>query len=258
MSKSRHIILWEAPRSRGTALSFSLYNGLRQQAGTCQHFDEPFHPMRAKPIFEKGGLEAVRQYHSKSTVVDNFYAPYVLQKRLASWIYDPNSHVDLDNLGWIGGFQSVFLLRRPEQIIASYRKAMRQHVKKFKKPEDKIWQTMHIIGIEPLYRIFKYVTEELKTAPIVVDTGDIFANPKKTIPQLTEAMNIPFHPAMLVWDKVDMEIPPWGAHWYKTLLKSKGLFSQTPKDVALSKKEQHLAAESSVFYEELSQYKLSL
>ena len=64
---TKGIIIWEAPRSRGTAISYGLYNGLTQAGESVVFYDEPDNYVYLSGLFNNGGEAGVREHHISTT-----------------------------------------------------------------------------------------------------------------------------------------------------------------------------------------------
>ena len=110
---------------------------------------------------------------------------------------------------WIASVTNVFLIRHPARVIASY-------AAKRESP------TLDDIGFRQQAELFE-LASELGQPPIVIDSSDIRANPKKGISQLCAALGISFDPAMLSWPSGGNAADGvWAAHWYEAVHGSTG------------------------------------
>ena len=111
---------------------------------------------------------------------------------------------------WIKEVTNVFLIRHPARVIASY------HAKR----ESPV---LADIGFQEQAELFDQVAQDLGTAPVVIDSADIRANPEAKLRALCNAINLPFDPAMLSWPAGGHPNDgPWAPHWYPAVWNSTG------------------------------------
>lgn len=117
---------------------------------------------------------------------------------------------------WTDAVENVFLIRRPEEVVASYADRRGQAV-------------LEDIGFREQAEIFDRVADRLGRAPPVVDAADVLADPEAALGRLCAALGLAFDPAMLAW-------PPgrratdgvWAAHWYASVEASTGFARPRP------------------------------
>src|SRR5580698_3435104 len=102
------ICIWEAPRSRGTSVSFALSHGLRAGGFTCLFRDEPLHRRRLKQIEDDEGGVARDAYIQDIKTPTGCTADFVIQKEQAKWLFDQRTRDSIGpDLSWIKGYNNV-------------------------------------------------------------------------------------------------------------------------------------------------------
>jgi hypothetical protein len=94
-------------------------------------------------------------------------------------------------------------------------------------------------------------------APLVIDSADIRANPRKALSGLCVALEIPFTDKMLHWPAGPKPYDGvWAPHWYNAVHKSTG-FEEPEGDLPdLSADYRRLVDQAMPHYERLAAYKL--
>ena len=202
------IAMWSGPRNLSTAMMYSF--GARKD---CAIWDEPYyaaylletgldHPMRdeilAKWPHDPKDISA-RLIGDTPQGKSVFYQKHMTQHMLPSF-----------DRSWINDVTNIFLIRHPARVIASY------HAKR-ESP------SLADIGFQEQAELFDQVAEQSGTAPVVIDSADIRANPDTMLRALCETINLPFDPAMLSWPKGGHPNDgPWAPHWYPAVWNSTG------------------------------------
>jgi hypothetical protein len=177
----------------------------------CTVWDEPFYA----PFLEATGLDHPMREEILAAHERN--AGAVIQELLGTNAGE-NTHSyaklmthhmlpDFDR-SWMHSAKSVFLIRHPARVIASY-------VQKREMP------TFADLGFQQQIDLFEEV--EAGNAPVVVDSADIRSDPEKTLKKLCEAIGIEWQPAMLHWPKGGHSSDgAWASHWYGSVHASSG------------------------------------
>ncbi len=114
------------------------------------------------------------------------------------------------------GFVHAFLIRAPEQVLASY-SAKRDSV------------DLRDIGIAEQAELFERTADRLGRAPPVIDGADILADPAGRLAALCGALGIAFAPAMLSWPAGRRQTDGvWAPHWYHAVEASTGFAPPRP------------------------------
>ena len=236
------IAMWSGPRNLSTAMMYAFGN--RPDTAV---WDEPFyaaylaatgldHPMRAE-ILKAGDSDpkriAARCQGPSPGGKSVFYQKHMTHHMLPTFPLD-----------WLENTTSIFLIRRPERVVASY------HAKR-ENP------TLDDLGFRQQVQIF---TSLRALNPVVIDSDDILNAPEPALRALCKAINLPFSPAMLHWPKGGhADDGPWAKHWYGAVHRSTGFATGgagvTPE---LTSDGSALAAQARPFYEELAKVKLAI
>ncbi len=200
--------MWSGPRNLSTAMMYAF--GARKD---CAVSDEPYyaaylletglnHPMRddilaqwpQKPLDISERLTGSIP-HGKPV----YYQKHMTQHMLPAFDRE-----------WMHDVTSVFLIRHPARVIASY------HAKR-ESP------SLSDIGFREQAEIYDQVAQHLGHAPIVIDSADIRNDPEAMLRALCQAIDLPFDPAMLSWPKGGHpQDGPWAPHWYPAVWNSTG------------------------------------
>ena len=202
------IAMWSGPRNLSTAMMYSF-----AARSDCAVWDEPFyaaylqttglqHPMRQE-IISDGDCDPDRVAERCLGLVPNS-KPVFFQKHMVHHM------IPTFDRSWISNMANVFLIRHPARVIASYN-AKREN------------PAIEDIGFQQQAELFDHLCQITGTAPLVVDSTDIRANPEAALKGMCKQIGLPFEKAMLTWlagghhdDGV------WAPHWYGTVWDSTG------------------------------------
>ena len=237
------IAMWSGPRNISTAMM----RAFESRPDTAV-VDEPFyaaylhltgliHPMREEVLDSQPtdwrDVEAMLLGPSPEG------APIFYQKHM--------THHMLPDMGtaWMSACRNVFLIRRPDDIIASY-------------TEKRADITLEDIGVVRQAELFDREADRLGAAPPVVEGSDVTASPRETLSALCAAIGIPFSEAMLSW-------PPgrrasdgvWAPAWYDQVEKSTGFVARAKvAPPALPPASRRIAEAAAPYYEKLARWKI--
>ena len=214
MTEPIRIALWSGPRNISTAMMRAFGN--RPDTAVV---DEPFY---AAWLADSGADHPMRQeiLAAQSTdwrrVVAALLGPVpggraiFYQKQMAHHITP-----DMD-LAWMAGCRNAFLIRRPEEVLASY-VVRRADV------------TLEDIGFPQLAALFDREAQRLGAPPPVIEARDVLADPAGALTALCEAVGIDFHPAMLRWPAGRRPSDGvWAPAWYDAVERSTGFAPPRP------------------------------
>ena len=201
-----HIAMWSGPRNLSTAMMYAF-----AQRADCTVWDEPFyaaylsetgiqHPMGAEIIAagETDPAKVIQRCIEPIPPENHLYQKHMTQHMLPDIPRD-----------WMADVTNVFLIRHPARVIASYA-AKREN------------PTLDDIGFPQQLSLYNHAIA-LGQSPVVIDSADIRANPKRALHSLCAAIDIPFDPAMLQWPAGGIaEDGVWAAHWYGAVHRSTG------------------------------------
>ncbi len=236
------VAMWSGPRNLSTALMYAF-----AARGDCAVLDEPMygaylsatgidHPMRSAVIGSQPG--------DPLDVAAGCLGPIPGGKALFYQKHMTLHMIPAFDRGFMQGLTNVFLIRHPARVIASYARKREQ-------------PTLADIGFVQQAELFDEVAEWQGSAPLVVDSADIRANPRVALTGLCAALNIAFTPAMLEWPQGPKPYDGvWAPHWYNAVHASTGFEVPEGPLPVLSGPEQALAETALPFYERLSAYSL--
>jgi hypothetical protein len=208
---TRRIAMWSGPRNISTAMMRSF--GARAD---CDVSDEPFygaflkdtgepHPMAAETIADMDcDWHSVLATQSGKAPNDR---PVWYQKHM------PHHMVGPVDIGDMPDHTHAFLIRAPERVVASYR-----NKNELRRPD--------MLGFAQVRSYFEREAERTGTAPPVVDSDAILANPAAQLEALCAKLGKTWDRAMLRWAKgPHPDDGVWGAHWYDKVNASTGFGS---------------------------------
>lgn len=236
------IAMWSGPRNISTAMMRSFGN-----RPDTHVVDEPFyaaylamtgidHPMRAEVI--AAGETDWRK------VVEGLTGPLPDGRRV---LYQKHmTHHMLPEIGtdWIDAMANAFLIRRPENVLASYVRK-REAV------------TFEDIGFARQGELFDRVADRLGEAPPVVDAHDILWDPRGVLSLLCDRLGVAFSDAMLSWPRGFRTTDGvWGAHWYEAVAASTGFAPPGPEVADLPPHLLPIADRARPIYDSLARYRI--
>jgi len=142
----------------------------------------------------------------------------------------------------------AFLIRRPEEIAASY---------------YALWPEMRIeeVGLEALHELHTAVRDAGGHPSVVIDSDDLVARPEATMAAYCAAVELPFIPEALTWEPG--ERPEWrrSARWHTDVSASSGFAPRERRythTVESSDDLARFAAHHRLFYEQLHAQRLNV
>ena len=234
---TKRIAMWSGPRNLSTAMMRSF--GSRSDTFVS---DEPFygaflktsgadHPMREEVI---AAMDCDWRGVARSlagSVPDG--SPVWYQKHMWHHMVGPVGYDDFT------GFTHAFLIREPEQMIASY----------LRKREAAAFEDF---GLERQAEFFEREADRLGTPPPVVEANDVLTNPEGILSALCSALGIAWDEAMLSWAPGRRPTDgPWAPHWYAAVEASTGFEPYRRRHVELSPEQAELVDECRPWYEKL-------
>jgi hypothetical protein len=135
----------------------------------------------------------------------------------------------------------TFLIRRPEEIAASYYALFPS-------------MTINAIGLERLCELQTAISNAGGTPPVVIDSDDLVTRPAATMAAYCAAVELPFNLRALTWERGEQ--PEWrrSARWHTDASNSSGFERnerEYPHTVENSEKLAQYAARQRPFYEQL-------
>jgi hypothetical protein len=239
------IAMWSGPRNISTAMMRAFEN--RPDTAVV---DEPFY---AAYLAETGLDHPMRDEVLKSQPTDwrdvaaamagpaPGGAPVFYQKHM--------THHMLPDFGldWLGSCVNVFLIRRPDDVVASYL-------------EKRGEITLEDIGVVRQAELFDREADRLGRAPVVIDSGDVAADPPGALKALCAAIGIPFAEAMLAWPAGPRPSDGvWAPAWYDQVERSTGFVMRSRSAApALSGVGAEVAQAARPHYERLARWKIGV
>ena len=201
------IAMWSGPRNVSTALMYSF-----AQRADARVWDEPYyaawlaktdepHPMRDEIMAADPSdpAEVARR------IVAAQDRPVFYQKHMAHHML-----ADFDLTGWFDAATHAFLIRPPEEVLASYTAKYDQ-------------ASLGLIGYPMQSDLFARVADRLGHAPPVIRGSDVQRNAAAALPALCQALGLAFDPAMLSWPEGRKPYDgAWAPHWYDRAWASTG------------------------------------
>jgi hypothetical protein len=229
--------LWSAPRARSTVFFRSMV-----ERGDLIALHEPFYCLKD---FGEADVEE-RTFHSAVSLLawlrDETHDVGVFLK-------DTTDHRHPDVLAdrrFLAEARHAFLIRRPEEIAASYNALF---------PD----MSIHAIGLETMHELHTAVLDAGGHRPVVIDSDDLVARPAATMATYCTAVGLPFVPQALTWEPGDR--PEWrrSARWHTDASASSGFERRERTYADTVETSDHLArfaAHHLPFYEELHALRL--
>jgi hypothetical protein len=237
------IAMWSGPRNISTAMMRSFEN--RPDTSVS---DEPFY---AAYLAATGLVHPLQdeilaaQPADPDAVVATIRGP--VPGARAVWYQKHMTHHMLPGFSrdWIDRFENAFLLRAPEQVLASYVK---------KRAEV----TLAEIGLPQQLELFERVADRLGTAPPVLDGDDVLADPPAALGRLCERCGLAFDDAMLRWPAGPrISDGVWAPAWYDQVVQSTGFSAPRPAaPVELTDDLKRVAEAARPYYEALSRHRM--
>jgi hypothetical protein len=170
--------LWSAPRARSTAFFRSMV-----ERGDMVAVHEPFCDLAGLGETDVEG----RPFHSPLALVawlrDQTHDINVFLKDTP----DHRHHELLADRRFLAAARHAFLIRRPEEIAASFYAV-------------EPGMTIDSIGLEWLHELHTAVCDAAGHRPVVIDSDDLVARPAATMAAYCAAVELPFIPEALTWE----------------------------------------------------------
>jgi hypothetical protein len=170
--------LWSAPRARSTAFFRSMV-----ERGDLVALHEPFFNLLASSETDVDGrtldtpASLLAWLHDETHDV-NVFLKETTDHRYAEVITDQR---------FLAEARHAFLIRRPEEIAASYYALY---------PDMRI----HEVGLEIQHELHAAVRDADGHPPVVIDSDDLVARPEATMAAYCAAVELPFIPQALTWE----------------------------------------------------------
>lgn len=221
--------MWSGPRNLSTAM-------MRSFSSRADTFvsDEPFYGayLRAtgdpQPMAEEVMASMDCDWQSiaetlRGPVPDS--GPIWYQKHMPHHMEGPVDIRDFPDM------RHAFLIRDPVRVAASY-------------ANKRSAINADHLGITRQRRYFEMIADGQGSAPPVVDSADVLANPEAVLRKLCQRLEIEWDPGMLCWEHgPHPQDGVWGAHWYDKVNASTG-FGAPPGPLPELSDDYRMVAES--------------
>jgi len=231
--------LWSAPRARSTAFFRSML-----ERGDLLALHEPFCNLTCFGETDGDG----QTFHSAAS--------------LLAWLRDESNDITvfvkdttdyrqpvvLADRRFLAEGRHAFLIRRPEEIAASY---------------YALYPNMSInaIGLQALHELHDAVRDAGGHRPVVIDSDDLVAQPEATMAAYCAAVELPFIPQALTWQPGERLEWRRSARWHADVSATTG-FEQGERryrhNVETSEELARFAAHHRPFYEQLHAQRLDV
>ena len=141
--------------------------------------------------------------------------------------------------------RNVFLIRRPDEVVASYGKR-----------RDTV--SLADIGVERQAELFDREADRLGRAPPVVDSADVLSDPGGVLAALCDELVIGFTERMLDWPVGPRATDGvWAPAWYDQVERSNGFQRPYKTAPALTATQQRVADAARPYYDRLARDRIT-
>ena len=208
--------MWSGPRNISTAMMRSWGN-----RDDTIVIDEPFYAyyLKATGIEHPGANEVIATGETDWRKVVRYLTGPVGNGKQIFFQKQMTHHLlpEIDR-EWLGAVVNCFLIRDPREVINSY----------IKKRQD---PALEDLGFVQQTEIFDFVRKHTRSAPPVVDAGDVLRNPERALRLLCEAIGVEFSKSMLSWPPGSRDTDGiWAKHWYGEVAKTTSFQPYHPSD----------------------------
>ena len=236
------IAMWSGPRNISTAMMRAFEN-----RPDTEVWDEPFygHYLYKTGIPHPGADEVIADQGTDWKDIAGRClgdppggSPIFYQKQMTMHLL-PGMERD-----WIRGLTNCFLIRRPNEVVASYGR-VRSDV------------TFDDVGFRQQAELFDYVIKVTRAMPLVIDSRDFLMNPEPMLKAICQRLGIAYRSEMISWPPGQRDSDGvWGPHWYDSVWRSTSFEPYTEKNPQLEPTLHAVAEESEPYYQALYQHRL--
>jgi hypothetical protein len=243
MQEPVRIVMWSGPRNISTAMMRAFEN--RTDTAVI---DEPFYvPFLAETGIDHPMRDTVMASRTSDPqlVIAELLGPVRGGKRIFYQKHMTHHMLPQFPRAWMTACQNAFLIRAPEQVLASY-------------AQKRIEATAADIGFMQQRELFEREADRLGSPPPVIDAEDVLVDPRAALTVLCGALCIPFSERMLHWPAGPRGTDgAWAPVWYGAVERSTGFAKPERIRQPLSRTLQGIADAVRPHYDYLAQYKLA-
>jgi hypothetical protein len=234
----RVFALWSAPRARSTAFFRSML-----ERGDLVALHEPFCNLTCYGETDACG----RTFDSAASLLAwlrETSDPGVFLKDTTDYRHPEV----LADQRFLAEGRHAFLIRRPEEIAASYYSLYPR-------------MSINAIGLQSLHELHAAVRDAGGHRPVVIDSDDLLARPAATMAAYCAAVGLPFIPRALRWEPGGRSEWRRSARWHSDVSVSSGFVQRErvyPHTVGNSGELARFAAHHRPFYEQLHSERLEV
>jgi hypothetical protein len=237
MVTPRVIHLISGPRNLSTALMYAF-----ARRGDTRVIDEPFygHYLNMTGVEHPGREDVLAaQPFVAEEVKVSLFTP---RDRPVLFVKNMAHHLIGMDLGFLSRVRNVFLIREPRQLIASFAAVI---------PDP----TAEDIGLSKAMDLFHRIIDQQGVSPLVLDSGDLLADPPGVLRALCQALELDYDPAMLQWPAGGIpEDGVWAPYWYANVHASTGFAPQPTSTRPLPERCEPLYQEVRPIYDAMFRY----
>ncbi len=149
-------------------------------------------------------------------------------------------------LDWLDGLMNCFLIRAPEEVVASFTVI---------RPDAALWE----LGFEQQARIYEHVCRQSGRPPLILDAADILKEPTGMLRALCTRLGITFSERMLHWPAGSRSSDGvWAKNWYQAVERSTGFEPYKARAIKLTDFQSRLAEQCRPFYARLWSQRLTV
>jgi hypothetical protein len=234
----KYLHLISGPRNISTALMYSF-----AQRSDTEVVDEPFYACYlSKTNVDHPGKHQVliSQSRNEQEVINQLFSQH---QKSVLFIKNMAHHIEvLNDTSFLEKCTSIFLIRDPKQLIASYAQVIEN-------PQ------MRDIGMEYEFTLFQKLKQ---FNPIVIDSGLLLQNPEAILKKVCENTGLSFENAMLHWSAGSKSYDgSWAPYWYTNVHQSTGFEKQPTSERPLPTQLIPLYEKARVFYDNLIKHAIT-
>lgn len=242
MTSGLRVAMWSGPRNISTAMMRAWEN--REDTVVV---DEPLyaHYLLKTGVDHPGREEVMASQATDWHVVAKTLTGPIPGGKPVWYQKHMTQHVLADMpLDWLDGLVNCFLIRSPQQVVASFT---------VQRPDAAPWE----LGFEQQARIFDYLRERQGAVPPVLDAEDVLKDPKAMLSLLCSRLGIGFSERMLHWPAGPRASDGvWAPHWYHAVVRSTGFEPYRAQEPRLDPFQARLAEHCQPYYERLVAHRL--